>query len=75
VKKEMYSDILRRLWDAVRMKCPNKESTNSSSVLHDNAPAHRPVLVKDLLSKSNVTTLVHTPYSPDLAAVDIYVFH
>jgi hypothetical protein len=57
----MYINILRRLWDAVRMKCPEKESTNSWSLLHDNAPAHRPVLVRDLLSKSNVTTLEHTP--------------
>jgi len=70
----MYSDILRRLWDAVRMKCPNKESTNSWSVLHENAPAHRPVLVKDLLSKCNVATLEHTPYFPDLAAVNFYLF-
>jgi transposase len=74
VNKEMYSDILRRLWDAVRVKCPEKESTNSRSVLHDNASAHRPVLVKDLLSKSNVTTLERTPYSPDLAVADFYLF-
>jgi len=28
-------------------------------LLHDNTPAHRPVLVKDFLAKNNVTTLEH----------------
>jgi hypothetical protein len=40
--------------------------TNSSFLLYDNAPAHRPVFVKDVLAKKNVTTLKHPPYSPDL---------
>jgi hypothetical protein len=31
-------------------------------------------LVKDFLAKNNVTTLEHTPYSPDLAAADFYLF-
>jgi hypothetical protein len=57
----MYSDTLRHLLDAVRMKCPEKDSTSLWSLLHDNAPAHRPVFVRDLLSNSNVTTQEHTP--------------
>ena len=36
----------------------------------DNAPAHRSVLVKDFLAKTNVTTLQHLPFSHDLAPVD-----
>jgi len=39
-------------------------------LLHDNAPAHRSVLVKDFLAKNNVTTLQHPPHSPDLAPTD-----
>jgi hypothetical protein len=31
-------------------------------------------LVKDFLSKNNVTTLEHPPYSPDLAPGDFYLF-
>ena len=42
--------------------------------LSHNAPAHRSVLVKDFLAKNNVTTLEYTPYSPDLAAADFYLF-
>jgi len=32
------------------------------------------VLVKDFLTKNDVTTLEHTPYSPDLAPADFYLF-
>ena len=70
----MFTDILSLLLGVVKMKCTKKERTNSWFLLHDSAPAHRPVLVKDISSKSNVTTLEHTPYSPDLAAADFYLF-
>jgi histone-lysine N-methyltransferase SETMAR len=43
-------------------------------LLHDNAPAHRSVLVKDFIAKNIVTTLEHPPYSPDMAAADFYLF-
>ena len=41
---------------------------------HNNAPAHRSVLVKDFLAKISVTTLEHSPYFPDLDPVDFYLF-
>jgi transposase len=31
-------------------------------------------LVKEFLAKSNVTTLEHPPYSPDMAPADFYLF-
>ena len=70
----MYIGILRRFRDAVRWKRPGKGRTNSWFLLHDNAPAHRSVLVQDFLAKKNVTSMDHPPYSPDLAAVDVYLF-
>ena len=74
VSKEMYTDILHRLMDAVRRKCAEKWRTNSWFLLHDNAPAHRSALVKDFLAKNNMTTLEHPPYSPDQAVSDFYLF-
>jgi hypothetical protein len=62
MNKEMYTDILRRLRDAVRRKRPEKWRTNSLFLLHHNAAAHRSVLVRDFLEKDNVTTLEHPPY-------------
>jgi len=70
----MYIDILRRLRDAVRRKCPPKLRINSWFLFHDNAPAHRSILVKDFVAKNNVTTLEHPPYSPDLEPSDFYLF-
>jgi hypothetical protein len=56
------------------MEMPRKMETNSWFPFHDNAPAHRSVLVKDFLAKNNVTTLKHTPYLPDLSSADFYTF-
>jgi hypothetical protein len=66
----MYIDILPLLRDAVRTKRPEKWRSNCWFLLHDNAPTHRLVLVKDVLSKNNVTTLEHPPYSSGLSSPD-----
>jgi hypothetical protein len=70
----MYTDILWRIRDAVRRKGFEKWRTGSWLLLHDNAPAHRPVLIKDFLAKNNVTTLEHPPYSIDLTPAEFYLF-
>jgi histone-lysine N-methyltransferase SETMAR len=74
VNKEIYIDILRRLRDSVKRKCPEKLRTNIWFSIHDDAPAHRSVSVEDFLAKSNVTTLEHTPYSIDLDPTEYYLF-
>jgi transposase len=74
MNKEMHMDILRRLRDAVRKKRPEKWRTNSLFLLHDNAPAHRSVLVRVFLEKNNVITLEHPPYAHDLVSADFYLF-
>jgi histone-lysine N-methyltransferase SETMAR len=71
----MHIDIIHRLRDTVRRKRHEKWRTSSWFLLHDNAPAHRSVLVMDILVKSDVITLEHTPYSSDLAAADLYLLH
>jgi hypothetical protein len=70
--REMYTDILRRLTDAMSRKCPEKWRTSSWFLLHDNAPVHRSVSVKDFLAKNNATTLEYHPHSPDLASTDFF---
>ena len=54
----MCIDTIRRLRDAVRRKRPEKWKTNNWFLLHDNAPAHRSVMVKHFLEKT-VTTPEH----------------
>jgi len=70
-----YSDILRRLWDAIRRKRPEKWRTSSWFLQHDNAPAHRSVLVKNFLARNNVTTLDHPPFSPAVSTAGFYLLH
>ena len=70
----MNNEILRRLRDAARTKRSRKKENQSRVLLHDNAPAHWKVSVKNFLSKKNVTTLEPPPYSPDMAAAEFYLF-
>ena len=74
MNKIVYLDILLRIRDAVKRKNREKWRASSWFLLHDSVPAHRSVLVKDILTKNNVTTLQHPTYSPDLAAADLYLF-
>jgi hypothetical protein len=58
VNKEMYINILRRLWVAVRRKHTEKMENQNL------------VSVKDLLAKNTETILGHPPHSPFLAQAD-----
>ncbi|KAJ4450997.1 hypothetical protein ANN_02433 [Periplaneta americana] len=74
VTKELYVETLRRLWDAVRRKRPEKWVENNWFLMHDNAPAHRAIIVKNFLARHNITALDHPPYSPDLSPPDYFLF-
>jgi hypothetical protein len=52
VNKEMYLEIFRRLRDEVRRKCPQIWTRNCWSLLHDNAPAYRPLVSKKVPSQA-----------------------
>jgi transposase len=73
VNKEIYIDIHRRLRDSVKKKRPEILRPNIWFLIHDNAAAHRSGLVKYFLAKSNVPTLEHPPYSPDLDQTEFYL--
>ena len=40
----------------------------------DNAPVHNSILVTDYLTKMDIKTVPHPPYSPDLAPCDFWLF-
>ena len=50
------------------------ETTPCHCLLHDNAPAHTSAIVTAFLKKEKVTVLPHSPYSPDLAPCDFFLF-
>ena len=40
----------------------------------DNAPIHNSILITDYLTKLDIKTVPHPPYSPDLAPCDFWLF-
>ncbi|KAG5321417.1 MOS1T transposase, partial [Pseudoatta argentina] len=44
------------------------------SLLHDNAPSHTSLIVRQCLARNHVSVLNHPPYSPDLAPCDFSLF-
>jgi len=41
---------------------------------HDNAPAHASLLIREFLTKHEMTVVPQPPYSPDLALADFFLF-
>jgi transposase len=41
---------------------------------HDNAPSHTSITGREFLAQNKITTLLHQPYSPDLAPCDLFLF-
>lgn len=42
--------------------------------LHDNAPAHTAIAIRQFMARKRITVLEHPPYSPDLAPADFMLF-
>lgn len=74
VNKEYYLEVLKRLLARITRVRPQYREPGSWSLLHDNAPAHNAILVRDYLAKRNVCVIDHPPYSPDLAPCDFFLF-
>jgi len=69
-----YVGVLKRLLLRIRRVRPQYREKGSWRLLQDNAPSHRSKLVTDFLTNNDVLTINHSPYSPDLAPCDFYLF-
>ncbi|KAJ4427945.1 hypothetical protein ANN_23957 [Periplaneta americana] len=74
VDKILYKEILGCLSNSIRRKRPELWHRKNWLLLHDNAPAHRSILVQEELARQQVAVLPHPPYSPDLAPCDFFRF-
>jgi len=74
VNQAFYLQVLKCLRDAVRQKRPELWQSGEWWLHHDNAPAHKALSVKQFLTKSSMTQLLHPPHSPDLAPCDFFLF-
>jgi len=69
-----YLSVLERLWKRIRRAWPEYSAPGSWFLLHDNAPVHRAVAVKEFLARKQVCVLHHPPYSPDLSPCEYFLF-
>ncbi|UYV78460.1 hypothetical protein LAZ67_16001476 [Cordylochernes scorpioides] len=74
VNKEYYLQVMRNLHEAIRQKRPDLWKNKNWLLHHDNALAHRSLLVSDFLAKNNTLMMPQPPYSPDLAPCDFFLF-
>ena len=74
INGKFYCEVLRRLRENVRRKRPEMWKNGNWLLHHDNVPAHTSLVVREFLTKNNVTTVPHPAYSPDLAPCDFYMF-
>ena len=67
VSAVFYLDVTKRLMARIyRVRTEYREKGSWRS-LHDNAPAHRLMLISDFFTKNSISTVNHSPYSHYLA--------
>ncbi|XP_048483622.1 histone-lysine N-methyltransferase SETMAR-like [Plutella xylostella] len=68
-----YASLLQKLKEAIKEKRRGKWS-RGVLLLHDNAPVHKCHTATAALFNCGYESLIHPPYSPDLAPSDYYLF-
>ena len=74
VNKEYYVEVLREFRKRFRRKRPALFKSGQWHFHQDNTPVHNSILVTDYLTKMGIKTVLHRPYSPDLAPCDFLLF-
>ena len=74
VNKEYYVEVLREFRKRFCWKRPALFKSAQWHFHQDNAPVHNCILVTEYLTKMGINTVLHPPYSPDLAPCDFWLF-
>ncbi len=71
VNKHVFCNIVNRMRLAFKRRRPKVKQL----WLHmDNVPTHKAVMTQEILRRSNIKTVPHPPYSPDLAPSDFWFY-
>jgi hypothetical protein len=73
VNQTHYIEILERLCEKIRNTWTNLWP-DKWFLHHGNAPCHSSITVREFLTKNKITTVEHTPYLPDLALCNFFLF-
>ncbi|UYV75320.1 hypothetical protein LAZ67_12003485 [Cordylochernes scorpioides] len=72
VNSAFYLEVLRRLKRRIaRVRTDIKDTVK---LHHDNATSHTAFIITNFLARSNTPVIPHSPYSPDLAPCDFFLF-
>ena len=74
VNKEYYAGVLREFRKRFHRKRPVLFKSAQWHFQQDNTPVHNSILVTDYLTKMGIKIVRHSPYSPDLAPCDFWLF-
>ena len=74
VYKEYYVEVLREFRKRFHRKRPALFKSGQWHFHQDNAPVHNSILVIDYFTKMGIKIVPHSPYSPDLALCDFWLF-
>jgi hypothetical protein len=72
VNQVYYLEVLEILREKFRKKRPEYFANTSWSLLHENAPAHKALSVREYLGTKQITVLEYPAYSPGLAPVTFF---
>ena len=74
VHGDFYFAVMKRLVARIARIRPQYREQGSWWLLHDNAPAHNCIKVRNFLASKSVQVIDHPPYSPYLAPCDYFLF-
>jgi histone-lysine N-methyltransferase SETMAR len=74
VNSASYCEVLLKLWDAIRRKCPG-HLARGVLLHHDNARPHTARATHERIQELESKLPEHPPYSPDLAPSNFHLFH
>uniref|UniRef100_A0A7M4F7P6 Tc1-like transposase DDE domain-containing protein n=1 Tax=Crocodylus porosus TaxID=8502 RepID=A0A7M4F7P6_CROPO len=74
INQAFYKEALIRLRDKVKRNHCELYENGRWFLYHDNAPSHTAVSIQEFLSEKNIPVIPHSPYSPDLAPCDFFLF-
>ena len=74
VNKEYYVEVLREFSKRFRRERPALFNSGQWHFHQDNASVHNSILVTDYLTKMGINTVTHSPYNPDRAPCDFWLF-
>ena len=74
VTSNFYLQDLKRLCARIRRIRPQYGEDGSWSLLHDNAPSHNALVVRQFLASKRIVVLNHPSYSLDMSPCDYFLF-